>query len=374
MFSRIVITGDVLRPFQIGSEWESATWKNIRWLHAILKPALQDTGLPLSTLAWDDQALPGVCRYFDTPLVYHQLGTTSLSLEAWAQLARQTKAPPELVEALRDPLGGALVIGYEMPDVLLDALRQLGCPFVDVILHPLRFMPDLVFALRTNVPAYHQALLTHRLPTQAVAQQAGLIQAKAAWMAKPAQLPPGSVLVLGQVANDRAMVKPDGTFASLDEHIDRLHQLCFQYPCVLFKPHPYEAAGTGARAAVVQLPVIIETQANFYHLLAQPEIEGVVALNSSGLFEAKAFGRWSDNLLPFLYDFESDHAPDAGAVGAPIALTPDWIDPGFWHALLSGASARPVVPCAASSAWTPNRLRRSMNADWGYGFIEKVIA
>lgn len=371
-FSNIVVTGDLLRPFKVGSDWESATWKNTRWLRAILGPSLQATGRPVSTLAWDEQGLPSAGAFFDTPALYHRLGH-ALSVAGWAQLANRPVAPAELVEALSGPLKDALVIGYEMPDVMVDALQQLGRPFIDVILHPLRFLPDLVFALRTNVPRFHEVFQAWRLPDAVAAQQAGLIQAKAAWMDKPVRVPPGTVLLLGQVANDRAMVQPDGGFASLEDHLARLHDLCSEHPCVLFKPHPYDAAGSGAGRAVARLPVIVHTDANFYHLLAQPEIEGVVALNSSGLIEAKAFGRWGENLAPFLYDFHSERPPEAGMVGTPVAQTPAWIEPGFWRTLLSPDSTELLNRESVAPVWTPNRLRRSMNADWGYGFIEKVI-
>ena len=373
-FSRIVVTGDLLRPFSLGGEWESATWKNIRWLHAVLGPALRASGHRATTLAWDERGATGVCRHFDTPALYRRLDS-DCSTEQWACLAQRRVAPAALVDALRDPLADALVIGYEMPTVMIDALLQLGRPFIDVVLHPLRFLPDLVFALRTNVYGYHHFLQTRRLQEAVVAQQAGLIQAKAAWMNRPiANLPPGSVLLLGQVANDRAMVKADGGFAGLEDHLTRLHALCCDHPCVLFKPHPYESEGSGARRAVGRLPAIIHTEANFYHLLAQPEIEGVVALNSSGLVEAKAFGRWSENLIAPLYAFDHDQPPSPAAPGTPVAQAPDWIEPGFWQALLSGHSAPALARDSVQPVWTPNRLRRSMNADWGYGFIEKVLA
>ena len=60
-----------------------------------------------------------------------------------------------------------------------------------------------------------------------------------------------------------------------------------------------------------------------------------------------------------------------GNPGSPLPLNGTWIEPAFWHRVLTGETT--AVP--ASPALIPaNRLRRSMNADWGYGFIEKVVA
>jgi len=366
--SRIVITGDLLRPFPVDDGWEGATWKNIRWLSALLRPLLPDNAPAPTTLAWDALMPAGAGVFFDTPALYDALGE-SLNLRSWATLAQRQTAPDALVEALREPLQDALVIGYELPPVLLDAMRQLQLPVIDLILHPLRFLPDLVFAMRTNVPAFHEVLLRHALAPSEVARQVGLIQAKAAWMPPPEPMPSGTALLLGQVASDRAMVLADGRLARLDDHLGELHRLCTEHPLVLYKPHPYAAYDPAAQTVLQQLPCIVRTSANFYHLLAQPELDTVVALNSSGLIEARAFGRRAHQLVPFLYDFDSSRAPAGGHPGSPVALSPAWNEPGFWRSMLAGDASTPTTP-----AWVPNRLRRSMNADWGYQFMEQVCA
>lgn len=366
--SRIVITGDLLRPFPVEDGWEGATWKNIRWLHALLRPLLPDNAPAPTTLAWDALMPADAGMFFDTPALYGVLGEP-LTLQSWATLAQRQTAPDALVEALREPLKDALVIGYELPPVLLDAMRQLQLPVIDLILHPLRFLPDLVFAMRTNVPAFHDVVQRHALAPSEVARQVALIQAKAAWMSPPEPMPPGTALLLGQVASDRAMVQADGRFARLEDHLSELHRLCVEHPLVLYKPHPYAAHDPAAQAVLQQLPCIVRTSANLYHLLAQPELDTVVALNSSGLVEARAFGRRARQLVPFLYDFDSSQAPADGHLGSPVALSPAWGEPGFWRAMLAGDAHAPIP-----TVWVPNRLRRSMNADWGYQFMEQVCA
>lgn len=371
MISRIVITADLLRPFARGQEWESATWKNVRWLHHVLSPALHACGVEPETLSWDDRCPGGRHHFFDTPAIYHRQG---LALEPgnWARLAQSTTAPQALVQALDAATQGALVIGYEMPPVMLDILQQLERPYVDVVLHPWRFLPDLVFALRSNRPALQTQIEAQRLPAALAVQQAALIQAKAAWMSPPCELPPGTALLLGQVAGDRAAALPDGRFASLGDHLHRLHQICTEHPLVLYKPHPYAGPNDRSTEAVASLPAIRVVDHNFYHLLAQPELDTVVALNSSGLVEARAFGRRSHNLIPWLYDFEAATPPAPGQPAAPVPLDSRWTQAGFWQPLLLDrpeAGDTAPTPCLP-----PQTLRRAMNADWGYHFIEQVCA
>jgi hypothetical protein len=361
MFERIVVTADLLRPYSRGLEWESATWKNVRWLREILKPALSKQGHDPVAIAWDPRIVGIKDRYFDTPALYDRLGL-EISLENWAQLSWSTCAPTALVEALEPSLSGSLVIGYELPPVMLDALRQLELPYIDIVLHPWRFLPDLVFALRSNVPEWEQFFSENRIPRSLGEQQAAFIHAKAAWMPVPIEMPPGTALVLGQVATDRAAALSDGRFASLHDHLYRLHQLCVEHPLVLYKPHPYVGDSDPSMKAIERLPSIRVINHNFYHLLTQPELTKVVALNSSGLSEALIFGRQAENLIPFLYQFDDDRP------GSLIGVDSRWTQPWFWQGLLRGK----VDPASIEAPFVGQSLRRSMNADWGYGFIERV--
>ena len=387
-FDRIVITGDLMRPFPSGNGWVSATSKNIRWLRQVLNPALQATGLPISMLAWDERMQRHEGRYFDAPAVASlsfggaawTVESPANSLQAWAAWTERLPADPGFIEALAPAVEDALVIGYEMPPVMVDALQTLGTPFVDVVLHPVRFMPDLIFALRSNVAAWHETFLRHRLQESAIAQQAALIAAKAAWMAPPEPLTPGCALLLGQVGIDRAVVS-GGRFASLADHLPTLHALCADHSQILFKPHPYGVGQDRSAQAVMAFPAILNTQANFYHLVTQPEMEVVVALNSSGLHEARYFGKQARSLIAPLHDFDALRPPSETCTGDPVAQTQDWLGAGFWTALLSGGAGTALSNQNEStiSTWsrgeqTPNLLRRSMNADWGYGFIERICA
>ncbi|GKV80740.1 hypothetical protein PEC106664_15140 [Pectobacterium carotovorum subsp. carotovorum] len=260
-----------------------------------------------------------------------------------------------------------------MPDVLLDALCQLKRPFIDIALHPYRFLPDLVFSFRTNVSYFYKVFERYRLSKDEVEYQASAILAKSVWMQKPFDIPPGSIILLDQVKVDRALIQENGSFASFDDHLERLHELCFEHPQVFFKPHPYNLDAESTSDIIKTLPVIVETNVNFYYLLTQPEIEGAVALNSSGLCESKAFGKRGDNLVPYLYDYNSVELPMDYKVGYSIPLNGLWVTSDFWLQLINGNNSV-FNNNEASNLWFPNQLRRTMNADWGYGFIEKVIA
>lgn len=371
MFSKVIISADILRPFPVGSFYESATKKNIRWLDALLKQPLQEANIDVSMLAWDENQTDGN-DFFDTPALYQALGIP-LNLASWAKLTANDCAPEPLIEMLRKPLAHALVIGYEIPDVIMDALKVLGTPFIDIVLHPLRFLPDLVFSFRSNIAEFQQVFEKYRLEQYHVGYQVSLLLAKNAWMNKPEDitLPPGSTVILQQVSSDIAVVMKDGNFASLENHIPRLHQIVSDHPAVFFKPHPYAMNQSDATWIKKNFPSIRFCNTNWYHLIMQQEIEKVVALNSSGLIEAKAFGKEAENLIPWKYHHNETFTPKDGLPGALIPLNDSWLMSHFWKDLFNGKNT--PLQRVNKNIWQPNRLRRSMNADWGYSFINNVV-
>lgn len=368
--SRVVFTGDLLRPFPTGSEWESATWKNIRWLQALISPHLARLGISQSRLAWDAQTGPAQGMFFDTPALYDRLGLP-LGMASWTRLANLPAAPAALTEQIAPHVDGALVIGYEMPDPLLDALQATGTPYIDVVLHAVRFLPDLVFAMRTNHAGLHEALQCNRVQETDIEDHAADIKAKAAWMAPPAELPPGSLLIFGQVHGDRALVKEQGGgFASLEHFLPELITLGSESSKAYFKPHPGDSRESPSVRAVSSIGSIHFTSANAYHLLAQENIETVAGLNSSCLFEARYFNKKVHQFKPFLYNYDLHAGPTVGSPGSPIAQSQSWISESFWRKVLR----LETPPTSSTAQWAPDRLRKTMNADWGFGQINKVMA
>lgn len=371
MFSKVIISGDILRPFLTGSFYQSATKKNIHWLKALLKNSLLKCNMDVSALSWDED-LSGNDLFFDTPDLYQKLGIP-LNREGWARLASSDVVPDELLESLREPLNQALVIGYELPKVITHALTMLGTPFIDVVLHPMRFLPDLLFSFRTNVAEFHQKFKNHVFDSSYIEQQVSLLQAKNAWMSKPAGLtiPAGSAIILEQVSDDMAVVQNNGRFARLEDHIPRLHQIISEHPAVFIKPHPYTLDKKSISRITSAFPVTQLCNTNFYHLMMQPEIEKVIALNSSGLIEAVAFGKEAENLIPFKFCHAEDFLPEKGEPGSLIPLNDSWLQPQFWRELFDGENRAVVM--TRQAIWQPNRLRHAMNADWGYQLISNTV-
>lgn len=366
--SKLILTGDIFRPFPVNNRWESATWKNVRWLNGIVGTAASLAGWEVSTVSWDP-ALVGDHRDVDVREIYDAM-QLPLGVEGWGKLISLPTLPEEIERHLLSLFNADLVVGYEMPEHLLRLLNRAGVAVIDVVLHPVRFLDDIIFALRTNRQDIHARLICHEFQRSEMIRQAGFIKAKAAWMRPPHMLPPGASLILGQVDTDRAAVDPaTGRFRSLVDHAETLLDLVVRSSVTLFRPHPYQFAESQTHSFFKRLPSVHVTNANYYHLLAQNEIETVCALNSSGLVEAELFGKEAIWLASPCYQFGTD-GPEADKFGAIVPQDGGWYGPAFWEAirLKAGISEEKPIPLS------PDRLRRSMNADWGFAAINKVIA
>ncbi|MGP9810779.1 hypothetical protein ACTZWT_04625 [Rhodopseudomonas sp. NSM] len=368
MVARLSLTADLLRPFRVGRAWESATWKHVRWLDGIVGTAARLAGWSVTTTSWD-RGLVRDHNYFHTPDLFEAAGLP-LSIEGWGRFLSLRTVPIEISEALAAPFHGTIVVGYELPELLCRIFDEAGIAVIDLILYPVRFLDDVVFAARTNRAAIHRLLLHHMLDPREFVVRAGFVRSKASFM-RPLGLTPGTTVILGQVPDDRSVLDTStGRFTHLGDHLPALIDLCTRSAATLFKPHPYDPPDSATRKAMTSLRSVTSTDINLYQLLAQPEIETVCALNSSGLIEARLFGKPTIALKEPTVRF-GEAAPRAGGgFGDAVPLNAGWYSPQTWEALLAGDEA---LVSQAPSLTEKDRLRRALNADWGFGHIDRVV-
>lgn len=364
---KIVFTGDILRPFSVGpGKWESATWKNIRWLENLLSWQLnRATGLPHEPVSWTPSG------GFNAPAIYQSL-SASISYSDWAALFYMSVLPEQVDELLVRPFVDTCVIGVEIPDILQHALTKHHIPFIDIVSHPVRFMEDLLFAFRTNIPSIHQALLNYQYPVEdSCIPQANLLRAKISWMPH-LSLPPDTALITGQVAIDKALIsREEGRFLSLADYTEKVLEISDKHPLVLFKPHPYQNANCPSRKIIEMIGTTKTVNHNFYYLLAQAGLTDVYAINSGTVTEANYFGLRGHALGDALYSFDAK-PPVNGVTGDCVTIGKQFLEPSFWADIL-----KDVVPVKsdlpAGPPHRPSLLRRSLNADWDYGYIDEVV-
>ena len=159
LLERIVFTGDIL---QTTFEGRPKMAMETRWLADLLRYQVS-LASPASTLAivsWDDPV-----SGFDATHFY-ALNGMSASVEHWAALEAAETISEPASSYLASFFAGAMVIGNTMSAFQTRLFDRLGVPYVDFILHPARFLDDLCFGIRTNVPEMFSVLQAHRYPDE----------------------------------------------------------------------------------------------------------------------------------------------------------------------------------------------------------------
>jgi hypothetical protein len=357
MIDGVVVAGDVLRPD--GSGRPGGTDRATRWLwNAVRRSVYLATGLATELLTPTDS--PGLSQWIAS------LRSREDADAHWAGVNTDLPWSTARDELILDRLRGRFCIGYEMPPWLVRLLDEHAVPYVDVRLHPVRFLDDLIFAVRGSCAEIQAGLLTMAMIESEVIATAGLREAMCQFISE-ARVPENTLLVAGQRRFDSTQIVAGGFFDAVPLTAE-IHAICARYATILLKPHPldrhHSLLEVAASAPTRVLGVIND---NIYRMMAMPQISAVLTVNSGVAHEAPYFGKRVHTLLPLpVRPAWRGAAMDAGTHASldDVVLTPD-----FWRTVLAR-----YTPVSAADGMRlkpkPNRLRIALDSFWNYQQID----
>ena len=350
MIKAVIVVGDLLRPN--GDGQPGGTDRPTLWLwNAIKRQIYLASGLPseaLTTAAlagWIDSLRPQV-----------------EADDYWASVHDRLPASDCISALLRN----RFCVGYELPPRLIRILDEQAVPYLDLRLHPVRFLDDLLFAVRASVLGTQAALLSMAVHENEVVATAGLREAMCRFISE-ARVPDHTLLVAGQRRFDSTQII-DGRFFDAYRMEADIHAICARYNAVVLKPHPLDRRHSLLEvAAAAPTRVIGVIEDNVYRMLSLPQISAVLTVNSGLAHEAPYFGKQVHVLAPPTIRpgwRGPDADPACHASLDDIVLTPD-----FWRIVLA-----PHVRVSAVDGMRlrpkPNRLRIALDSFWNYHEID----
>lgn len=357
MIEGVIVMGDLMRPCGDGTPGEVDRMTLWLW-NAVKRSISLAANLPVEALA--TVTSPELRSWIDL------LRAPRNADAYWASVHDRLPSSPAVERLLLRRLRGRFCIGYEMPPWLVRLLEEHGLPYVDLRLHPVRFMDDLMFAARASHPETQAALLSIAVMESEVLVTAGLREAMCR-LISDAKVPDNTLLVAGQRQFDSTQIVNGGFFDAMHQ-ASQIHSLCATYPAAILKPHPldphHSLLAVAASAPTRVLGVIDD---NVYRIMALPQIEAVLTVNSGLAYEAPYFGKRVHALAPLTMRVAWRGSPveaEAHASLDDVVLTPD-----FWrmvlapHTQVSGADGMRLQP-------KPNRLRIALDSFWNYQQID----
>lgn len=295
--SQTVIIGDWIRAHPAFGSGPGTVRGNTRWLAGILSsglghpPARQTIILPRQ----NEAGFLADLNDSDLAEAYRQSPVNGWLNGHDANVSGAAFAP--LLEQVPED---ALVVGFELPPTIRRRLAFGGRRYISVHIHPLRFLPDLIFGIYSNCPKLQAILANAVVPDAAVRKQVAHLSARIARL-QPAQamLPPGCPVLFGQTVADASLIV-DGRFSEWGDYRETLAKLLKGHKHLGFVRHPHAnwprdllawlSDGLGA--------TVIAMEGNAYPIIMSGEPLGpVVSLSSSIGVEAELFGHRSQFLI-----------------------------------------------------------------------------
>ena len=249
------------------------------------------------------------------------------------------------------------VINFEGNSLILACLSRLGIPYIDVVLHPVRYLEDICLAFRGSTPEITERFKPFLLDPELFYIEASNIKA---CLMKGKQDNPDDIdiAVFGQTNDDKVLIK-NGTFLNLAAPKVSAAMTKQLGGCsFLFKAHPLGDGDFGIYRSGVRFDQVIPTDINFYRLLSSGHLKTVISVASSVSVEAKYFGIDGVHLAEYPMRFW----PESDSPDAYVPLAHEYFWSSFWKAALTeGDKNSPQRGFIGR-----NRLRYSLKNDWGY--------
>ena len=352
----VSIIGDVLRPD--GKGRPGGVDRATAWIFdAIKRQVTLACGLPTDLItASGDLALSRWLSTARSPASAHMY---------WAACFDDLSHCAGLETILAARLHGRFCVGYELPPYLRALLNLWEVSYIDLRVHPIRFLDDLLFAARASDGATRDALLAISVAEAEVIVTAGLCEAMC-HMISEARVPSNTLVVVGQRPLDCTQIVA-GAFFDAMPRLDEIHAICTQHDAVLLKPHPLEPQHSLLEIAASEPNVAGVVNDNLYRLLSLPQISAVLTVNSSVAYEAPYFGKRVYALAPLPIKIGWRGTEDATDVYA--SLDDRVLSVDFWRLVLS-----PHTPVSNTDGVLlpakPNRLRIALDSFWNYQEID----
>lgn len=353
-FHRVVITGDIFRVDSSGAAGHQST--AIQWLHSLLKyPIKFASGLDAEILTIDQFRLT-----LDEIYAFNRSAPT---VDAWAHLFEEM--PAALSDIFISELNDALVIGWELPKSLCDALRNADITYIELSVHPIRFMDDILISARSSSPAIDDALLSQSVTEQDCYIQAGIISAFFIRRTVPRDEP--YALFAAQTKVDRSLLK-DGKLLSQKWIADELLAQLPQGMPLLLKDHPVQPSDELFRILRSAGVNVQRMGGSIYRQFSERRLTSVYTASSSAGLESKYFGHTTKFLYRPCFDIVFNGQPHEKSRNQFKSIDGRIISPNFWRIILNQSIE--TTPFAAETISSrADLLRATLNFHWGFGEI-----
>lgn len=356
MIKKIVICSDFIMTND--SEQQS----NLPWLMDILKRPIETATKLKPELFFSEEESQGFIRssFFKDSKIDLVDSETQFYFE-YKKISKKSK------DYLKENLGeNTLVIGYELSDQTKKILTDIDVKYIDLWLHPIRFMDDILFAFISNDKTINKSLKNFHLDEanfSLYADRFKISTYKGYKRYNSIKLDDNSVLFIGQTMEDKAVLK-DNVMLNITHFKSKMEELSKEYNTIYYSRHPYVKGDESVMDYIQNCNFIKLIKNPAYVLISKKEIKKVVSISSSVAIEAKYFDKEVEILHKPIFEFSK-------SVKDYTTVFQDFISPHFWSDILKDVvktkTCDPIVFFDKK-----DKLRDMLGFYWSYKNIDKL--
>ena len=255
-----------------------------------------------------------------------------------------------------------LIIGFELPPSLCHILSEEKVKYINLFIHPVRFLPDLLWYFVTNDKKIDLNLrkwnYSFKLIDTYINDLKKLSIKQCAKIKR--EIKQDTLLIIGQTEKDSSLLI-NGKFAKLNDYLLEIKKISSLYKNILILPHPYSNSRKDIESLAKEINNAVIVNYNIYSLLLNKEVKAVLTLSSSVGVEAELFGKDVYFLIgPALRKGGSMVENDSYAItiGQEILLKQ------FWKNLLEQDDGDNII--TISETFKIPNLFRNIFGSWAY--------
>lgn len=324
--------------------------------HLLRVPVSMGSGLPVGLTS--ELTTPCFTKEFYDALGHHN-GPTHMD---WA--ASQIREPNQtLLELFKKTYGHAFVIGICLGPLYKKTLQALGVPWLDISLHPARYLQDLLCEFSGGTPEIRSKLRKYAIPeyvfqaaaARETARYTTNIHSRAYW------LPDNCTLLFKRRPDELPPILKDGSLLTLLDCQTQLKGLADESGAIFFADKYTLTPEERTLLADFGIRVVPNKCYNFrnsYVLLTHPQISLATGFGDKRMAEAALFDKTCRPLHPEMYMEQDPLFPS-------IPVDRDCFTPAFWRDLLGAPdeNGSPLPGSEYSREFIPN-LRITLRGGW----------
>lgn len=321
MGKRVVFLGDMCRSNQ---------QHNIESIYELFSPMLKAYGVN------SDVAISEINKHLDS----------ILDTKAWMESIKHKDIQP----LLDINLINCSIVGFEIPDYYTEYFDQLGVTWVNLEIHPIRFLGDLCFSVRSS---FSHDLRTASVNSELIQIVATSLKRKYARVNNINNHNTNTLLIIGQSPFDKSLWF-DSEFKSLAQYFKKIKTLCNGRSSVIYRPHPYANDSSVTQKILNEFNAELDSGRSIYDIYSSGDVGCVCAISSSAVAESVYFGLDGCYLEPRARQF-----------GPPINYPGLLEEHAFWFNGLLKEEKKAINPLHFRN-YIPDNFLRDTFGYWGY--------